>query len=312
MANARKRVLKLVGIAALALVTPVFAQNVEYDLPHHQLTSEITRLTLIGNLARDRNQPEIAYKAYLLLAGQTRDPRYAELAYRVALAAQEPQAAIDAALVLRQLAPNAVLGQDLITQVKIGQAYALIDKQQYRPAYDAAKAILAQDAKNVGALSLLTAVADILGYDAESLQAAEDWVKLEPENPEALNSLGYYLANKNLRLVDAEQLINKANQLKPNTPHIMDSMGWLAYRQGRLDAALPLIKQASIMEPHEDVLTHLGEILWQKGEKNDALKAFQRAFQSNAHAPVLLETLKRLGIEQSAVNVAPVKGKRKK
>lgn len=294
---------KLLSIALLAACSPVFAQSVVYDLPKNKLTAEITHLTIVGDLARDRKQPEIAYQAYMLLANKTRDPRYAELAYKVAVADNKPQSAIDAAVVLKQLAPNAVLGQDLVNQVKISNAYALIDKQQYRPAYNAAREMLKQDPKNVAALSLLTSVADSLGYDDESLQAAETWLKLEPENPEALNSLGYFLANKNMRLTEAEQLINKANTIKPNTPYIMDSMGWVAYRQGRLSDALPLLKQAVIMEPHEDVLTHLGEVLWQNGEHEAAIKTFQTAFQTNAYSQNLRDTLERLGIALSLVNI---------
>ena len=319
MIQGRKPFLKIVALSLFAISGAAFAQNhetnirpannalpsttaVEYNLPPNKLSAEVVYLTLAADLSLYRGRPDLAYQTYMSLAVKTRDPRYAELAYKVAAALDNPQAAVPAASLLKELAPNAVLGQDLLTVAKISSAYASIDKQEYRPAYEAAKELLAQNPKNVGALSLLTDVADRLGYDKEALQAAEAWVKLEPDNSEALNSLGYFLANKNTRLSEAEQLIKKANQIKPNTPHILDSMGWVAYRQGRLDDAVPFLKQAVTMDPHEEVLTHLGEVLWQKGDRDEAMKTFKAAYQANSFSPVLRDTLERLGIALNSVS----------
>ncbi|MGL4767397.1 MAG: tetratricopeptide repeat protein [Formosimonas sp.] len=303
MSSRHKPLCTAICLAAFTLFNNAWAQSTTYNLPKNHLTGETMYFNLIADMASLRNQPDIAYQSYMRLAQKTRDPRYAELAYKVALADQKTQSALDATALLKQLAPNATLGQDLVLQVKIKAAYTLADRQHYRPAYEAARELLAQDPKNTAALSLLTGVADVLGYDQEALHAAREWLKLEPNNPEAMNSLGYFLANKNQQLDEAERLIRKANELKPNTPNLIDSLGWVTYRQGRLDEALTALKQAATMEPHDEILTHLGEVQWQKGEREAALKTFQAAFHTQMLSQTLRDTLERLGIPLTAVNV---------
>jgi tetratricopeptide (TPR) repeat protein len=155
-------------------------KKVEYDLPKLLLTREIVLGTIAGDMLLQRGKPVDAYNMYLTMAMKTRDPRYAELAYKVAamLGAKEP--ALEAAKLLKLLAPNAVVGQDLQVHSDIEKAYGLIDAQRYRPAYDAAKAILANAPDNVAALSLLADVADRLGRNSEAQATLEKLIALDP------------------------------------------------------------------------------------------------------------------------------------
>lgn len=288
---------------------PTQPAKVDYVLPPNKLTGEIMYLTLAGDLSLHRGRPDVAYDTYMRLAAKTRDPRYAELAYKISVALQNTQATLESASLLKELAPNAVAGQDAIRNAKLGQAYALADKQEYRPAYLAAKEILAKEPKNVEALSLLSEMADYLGYDEESLSAAERWVQLTPDSAEALNTLGYFLADRNIRLNEAATLITKANQMAPFTPHIMDSIGWLAYRQGDLDSALSVLKQTAAFEPDDVILSHLAEVMWQKGQSDEAIRTFKIAYRTNAFSNVLRDTLERLDIPLDLIRyTAPKKG----
>src|SRR5690625_6906491 len=70
----------------------------------------------------------------------------------------------------------------------------------------------------------------------------------DPNNASALNALGYIMANNNQNLEEAEQLIRKALALVPDEPAIMDSMGWVLYRQGHPEAALPYLQNAMALD----------------------------------------------------------------
>ena len=282
-------------------------KKVEYDLPKLQLTREIVLGTLAGDMLLQRGQPVEAYNMYLAMAIKTRDPRYAELAYKVAamLGAKEP--ALEAAKLLKLLAPNAVVGQDLKIHSDIEKAYGLIDDQRYRPAYDAAKTILASSPDNVAALSLLADVADRLGRNSEAQATLEKLIKIDPNNPENKNALGFFLADKNMRLDEAAQLIEQAHTARPDAGHITDSMAWVAYRQGQLGDALKYAEQAVMQDPHEESQVHYAEILWANDKHDQALEVFRDVYAGTPFLPSLRNTLERLNIPLSNVKPQPKK-----
>lgn len=119
----------------------------------------------------------------------------------------------------------------------------------------------------------------------------------QPENAAALNALGYTLADQTERYEEAEALIRQAYILQPNEPSIIDSMGWIAYRQGRLQEAEQFLRKAWSLDRNPEIATHLGEVLWQQGRRSEAIDAFRDAEAIDAGNPVLLETLERLQVE---------------
>lgn len=119
---------------------------------------------------------------------------------------------------------------------------------------------------------------------------------LKPDDPHALNALGYSLADRNLRLAESQQLLEQAARLSPNDPFITDSLGWLAFRQGRTDDALRLLRQSMQARPHVEVAAHLGEVLWQSGQRDEALQVLRDGQRREADNTVLKETLKRLQV----------------
>ena len=120
-------------------------------------------------------------------------------------------------------------------------------------------------------------------------------ISIEPENPHAYNALGYTLADKTDRLVEALELIEKALTLSPGDPFILDSLGWVHYRRGDLDSALELLQQAIEQQPDAEIAAHLGEVLWQMGDQDGALIVWQGGQQNNPDNAVLIETLRRYG-----------------
>ena len=115
-----------------------------------------------------------------------------------------------------------------------------------------------------------------------------------PDNHHAYNALGYSLAERNVRLPEALELIDKALKMAPDDPFIMDSMGWVQYRLGNLDAAESNLRRAYALRGDVDIAVHLGEVLWQKGKKADAQKLWREARAKDPKNDTLRSTLARL------------------
>ena len=122
-------------------------------------------------------------------------------------------------------------------------------------------------------------------------------IERNPDNAEALNALGYSLTLMDGRLNEAEPLITRAIALQPENAAIIDSLGWLYFRQGRINEAGPLLMDAwNRMNDHE-VAAHLGEWLWTTGNDTEARVIWKRGLELVPDSPVIMETLQRLGVE---------------
>ncbi|MCO6434297.1 tetratricopeptide repeat protein [Nitrosomonas nitrosa] len=119
-------------------------------------------------------------------------------------------------------------------------------------------------------------------------------IELRPDNAHAYNALGYSLAERGLRLPEALALIKKAVELAPDDPYIMDSLGWVYYRMGKLNEGLNYLNLAFASRPDPEIAAHLGEVLWAKGAREDAEKIWRSALEANPGNEVLLDTMKRL------------------
>jgi len=111
----------------------------------------------------------------------------------------------------------------------------------------------------------------------------------------AINALGYTLADLTDRYDEAEQLIHHAYELQPDDPSIIDSMGWIAYRRGRLAEAERFLRDAWGMLPNAEVAAHLGEVLWVSGKEGEARDLWAAGMELAGDKKVLLETMRRFG-----------------
>jgi tetratricopeptide (TPR) repeat protein len=135
-----------------------------------------------------------------------------------------------------------------------------------------------------------------LGWVDVAERDLREIIARQPENSAALNALGYTLADQTERYAEAEALIRQAYILQPNEASIVDSMGWVAYRQGRLDEAEEFLRRAWKLDQNPEIAAHLGEVLWVSGKKEEAIKAWRDAQALDGQNAVLLETLERLHI----------------
>jgi tetratricopeptide (TPR) repeat protein len=116
-----------------------------------------------------------------------------------------------------------------------------------------------------------------------------------PDNHQAYNALGYSLADRNLRLKEAYQLIDKALQMAPGDPFIMDSMGWVQFRMGNLNEAESQLRKAYEQRNDPEIAVHLGEVLFKKGQQDEARKLWREARSKDPKNDALKSTLARLG-----------------
>jgi Flp pilus assembly protein TadD len=121
-------------------------------------------------------------------------------------------------------------------------------------------------------------------------------IELAPDNQHAYNALGYSFAERNIRLDEAHALLDKALKLAPDDPFIMDSMGWVQFRLGRLKEAESLLRHAYELRPDVEIAAHLGEVLWVKGQKEDAQKLWRDAQSKDPQNDTLKSTLARLHV----------------
>jgi len=118
----------------------------------------------------------------------------------------------------------------------------------------------------------------------------------DPNNAMALNALGYSLADKTKRLDEAQQLVERAYELNPDDPAIMDSLGWVNYRLKNYDRAEKLLSQAFTQMPDHEVAAHLGEVLWVKGDRDRAKQVWQAGLAQQPDSALIRATLLRFKV----------------
>ena len=119
----------------------------------------------------------------------------------------------------------------------------------------------------------------------------------DPDHADALNALGYTLADRNERLDEAFTLIARALKLRPDSPAILDSMGWVLYRQGDLIEAASYLRKALALTDDDEIAAHLGEVLWMKGLHDDAQAVWRDALAHNPDSTKIRAVLERLQVD---------------
>jgi Flp pilus assembly protein TadD len=116
----------------------------------------------------------------------------------------------------------------------------------------------------------------------------------DPENAATLNALGYTLLTQSDRLEEAGKLIRRAFALEPKDPAILDSIGWLLFKQGDAAKALPYLEKAFAESKDPEVIAHLGEVLLVLGETERALSLWRDSLAAHGSHPIFKEAIERL------------------
>jgi len=132
------------------------------------------------------------------------------------------------------------------------------------------------------------------GHIGAALHELKDVLKSRPDDPAALNAYGYTLADHKKELRYARELIERAYATAPKNAAILDSMGWVLFRQGHSEQALPYLSAAYADDRGGDIAAHLGEVLWQLDRHAEAERIWSEAGEIDADNRLLKATRQRL------------------
>lgn len=133
----------------------------------------------------------------------------------------------------------------------------------------------------------------------DSIRAMEDVLKIDPNHADALNFIGYSYADKGLHLQKAEEMIKKALEIKPGSGYIIDSLGWVYFKQNKNDLAIKHLREASTRLPEDPLIAeHLGDALAKEKLIKEALDAYRRALKLNPKLEGVAAKIEKLRKEQ--------------
>ncbi len=132
------------------------------------------------------------------------------------------------------------------------------------------------------------------GHLGAALQELNQVLKQRPDDPAALNAYGYTLADHNRKLGEARALIERAYAASPRNAAILDSLGWVLYRQGHDEQALPYLAAAYAEDRGADIGAHYGEVLWHLGRHDEADQVWTEVARVDPDNHLLKETRRRL------------------
>jgi len=136
---------------------------------------------------------------------------------------------------------------------------------------------------------------DKTGRSDDGIREMEEILKDDPDNPEALNFIGYSWADRGIKLDEAEAMIKKALSLKPGDGFITDSLGWVYYRKNRIDEAVKYLKEAAAILPEDAaIVDHLGDAYAKSGRLKEALEQYQKALRLKPDMKGLKEKIEGL------------------
>jgi tetratricopeptide (TPR) repeat protein len=162
------------------------------------------------------------------------------------------------------------------------QALAVLDRglEEYPDSVDLRYAIATTD--------------EAAGRVGAALAELNQVLKQRPDDPAALNAYGYTLADHNRKLGEARALIERAYAAAPRNAAILDSLGWVLYRQGHDGQALPYSAAAYAEDRGADIGAHYGEVLWHLGRHAEADQVWTEAARGDSDNRLLNETRRRL------------------
>lgn len=284
-----------------------YSIQLSLSLLHMELDEDDQAIAILSPLTL---QDKIANEAYFYLARIAERQQDNPRALRNYQAVQQGRQFLPAQLKAAQLLikqENINAARDYLTQrrsefptydVELVQLEVelLIKHDQTKEAYHLVSTALTESPDNTKLLYSRGLLAERLG-DIQQLETdLRHIISLTPNNAEAINALGYTLADKTDRIDEALALIQQALVIAPKNPAIIDSLGWVYYRLGDLHQALELLQRAFKDFPDHEVAAHLGEVLWQLERNDDAKNVWQQGLEQKPDSLIIKDTLQRFNL----------------
>jgi tetratricopeptide (TPR) repeat protein len=242
----------------------------------------------LGQVAEERKDLPQALKWYGEV-GEGEQYVQAQIRYAQVLARQGK---LDAARA--RLQDAAAKNSQQRIQLTLAEAQLLRDANQPKAAFDLVGRALDRVPNNPDLLYDYAMLAEKIERVDILESSLRKLIEIRPEHAHAYNALGYSLADRNQRLPEAQELIEKALKLAPDDSFIIDSMGWVLYRRGKLKDSLSYLRRAYAGRPDPEIAAHLGEVLWALGERSEAERVWGDAKKESPDNEALANTIKRL------------------
>ena len=178
----------------------------------------------------------------------------------------------------------------------LAEAQLLREHKQFKAAYDLIAQAAAKPPFDADLVYDQAMLAEKMDNLPEMERLLRQVIAAKPDYHHAYNALGYSLAERNLRLPEAKELIQKALTFAPGDPFISDSLAWVEFRMGNKAEALRILDTAYKTRPDAEIAAHLGEVLWSLGQRDRAQAIWREGLLLNSENDTLQETLKRLRV----------------
>ena len=173
----------------------------------------------------------------------------------------------------------------------------LRDYKKYDDAYQVLTKASKDESDDLDLRYEVAMMSEKLGRLDEMEKLLRSIIAAKPDFQHAYNALGFSLADRNIRLPEARELIVKALEFAPEDPYIVDSLGWVEFRLGNKLSALAILERAYANRPDVEIAAHLGEVHWSLGQQDKAKKIWREAMRIDQSNELLQQTLKRLKVK---------------
>lgn len=241
----------------------------------------------LGQLDQEQKKPEAALAHYRQVAG---GEQYVPARSRAAQILMQQGKPDDARALLRDTRGGTPAER---TQLILAESQLLREAGRHNDAYIVLDRALTAQPNDTELLYEAALTGERIGKPELLETHLKQLLSLKPDHAHALNALGYSLAERNLRLPEAHDLIARALALAPEDPFIMDSMGWVLYRQGKFAEALQTLERAYRIKADPEIAAHLGEVLWVLERKDEARRILREAYKANPENEALAGTVKK-------------------
>ena len=243
----------------------------------------------LARIAEELGEPEAAVGHYQEVAY---GDLYLEAAMRLADLYAKENGLLKARSHLNEVRGRVDQPEDVI-RLFLAEGHILHEENEYDQAYELYSQGLLEFPKHPDLLYARALTAEYI--DRVDLLESDLLIILQsdPDHANALNALGYTLADRGLRIDEAAKYVERAYELKPNDPAVMDSMGWIQFRKGNYAEAETYLRKALTLMDDAEIIGHLGELLWAQGNYEEARNLLREAMDRHPEDSYIQKLIKQ-------------------
>ncbi len=241
----------------------------------------------LGQISEERKQYDKANQWYKSI---TEGEQYFQAQIKIASLMARQNKLDDARDYLRSIKTDSAAQK---VQIIMAHAGMLREGKAYKDSFDTLDGGLKEYPDNLDLLydrAMAAEKVDRLDVLEEDLRKL---IKLKPDHAHAYNALGYTLADRTTRYEEAHELIKQALEITPDDPFIVDSLGWVLFKLGKLDDSVATLQRAFDLRPDPEIAAHLGEVMWTNGKRSEATQVWQTAIKDHPENEALNDVVKR-------------------